>query len=81
MIVILVIHFISSETRYAVEGFTNNFTVYLNLDDSTTSSSRKKRKAEEGPDAEEETEAKDNKIRQKIQKLCKGDAEAYIRWI
>ena len=30
---------------------------------------------------EEETENKDNKIWQKVRKLCEGDAEVCIRWV
>ena len=78
---ILAIHFILSETRYDIEGSTNDFTVYLNLNGSTTSSSKNKSKAGEGSDAEEDTKAKDSKIHQKVQKLCKGGAKAYIFWM
>ena len=55
--------------------------MYFNLNDSASSSSKKKRKAEGGSDTEEETKAKDNKIRQKVRKLCEGNADAYIYWM
>ena len=72
------IRFVPTETQYDAEGSTSKLTVSLNLDDNSFSSSKKKRKAEDGPDAEEETEGKDNQICQKFRKLCEGDAEAYI---
>ena len=74
MIIITAILFIPSETHYDVECPTNKFTVY-NLDESTTSRSKKKRKAEDGSNDEQETEAKGNKIREKVWKLCEGDAD------
>ena len=79
MIGLPAIRFIPKETQYDVEGSTNEFTVQLNLGDPPTSSSTssKKRKAEEEPDKDTE---EPNKIRQKVRKLCEGDAEAFIRW-
>ena len=72
------IWFITSDTQYDVEGSKNEFTIYLYLNDQT-STYKKKRKIEEGPD-NQEVERTYNKSHQKVCKLCKGSVEAYIHW-
>ena len=78
IIVVPTIQLIPKEIWYDVEGSTNKFTVSLHLDDPTlNSSSSKKRKAEDGSDVTTE-EDYSNSIKQRIRKLYKEDAAAYL---
>ena len=67
---VLSIQVVSSNTQYDVEGSTNEFTVYLRLDN-PSSTPTKKRKAEDGTEVTEDPTI-NNEIYQKVGKLYKG---------